>query len=84
MAPRQRRPGRRRPERVPPDRRLSAVDPVIDRQATKKPGIAGFFLLGGNAPIKEGHRYRSHGPLGLPHYSAKTPRPRRRPGAAPA
>ncbi|MCU9181688.1 hypothetical protein AAA527_03170 [Pseudomonas aeruginosa] len=84
MAPRQRRPGRRRPERVPPDRRLSAVDPVIDRQATKKPGIAGFFLLGGNAPIKEGRRYRSHGPPGLPHYSAKTPRPRRRPGAAPA
>lgn len=82
--PRQRRPGRRRPERVPPDRRLSAVDPVIDRQATKKPGIAGFFLLGGNAPIKEGRRYRSHGPPGLPHYSAKTPRPRRRPGAAPA
>ncbi|WP_333967195.1 hypothetical protein, partial [Pseudomonas aeruginosa] len=37
---------------------LSAVDPVIDRQATKKPGIAGFFLLGGNAPIKEGRRYR--------------------------
>ncbi len=36
----------------------SAVDPVIDRQATKKPGIAGFFLLGGNAPIKEGRRYR--------------------------
>lgn len=84
LAPRQRRPGRRRPERVPPDRRLSAVDPVIDRQATKKPGIAGFFLLGGNAPIKEGRRYRSHGPPGLPHYSAKTPRPRRRPGAAPA
>lgn len=58
LAPCQRRPGRRRPERVPPDRRLSAVDPVIDRQATKKPGIAGFFLLGGNAPIKEGRRYR--------------------------